>query len=588
MAVRCGGERGLPAGADYIAAALSFSFCLAGTFLPLSVVLAEAVPARAGGLALQEATLSRLLVAGAFCWCLCSLLPDAKTLRTTLSGRTDDILSLSACCAVVACCVAEAVIGLLQVAGLEQSNHALYPLTGTFPNPGPFAGYVAAGIPVALHACLAPDPSFGNGGNSLYMIKLFIERAYGAVVWLALMLMCCVLPVSMSRSACIAAAVSSLFVAWIDCGWKEKLRSQFSLHRKRTVACFLTGAVAVVLLLAGMFILKRDSAIGRVFMWRMSLRAIALRPFTGHGSGSFAAAYGEAQESYFASGAGAPQEMMVAGCPETAFNEYLHLAVERGLPALVLFLVLLYFIVRLGLRQKRTGLCGALVALMVFAFSSYPMQFPAFRVLVAVIVTGCLLPSKRLTFMLLAAASATGGGLLWQPAEKIAAVSLPWSQTRALFQAEAYGLAVEGYEELYPVLRGSPDFMFEYGHTLHKIGQYEASNKVFSEAEGLSCDPMILNIIGKNFKGMGMYEEAERYYLRSTHRVPNRMYPWYLLVLLYDEWIENVGGEQSRESLIERLYKSADHVLTMDVKVQSPAVAEMREEVGDILERYEN
>ena len=45
----------------------------------------------------------------------------------------------------------EAVWGLLQVYGYEPSNHSLYALTGSFYNPGPYSGFLAMCLPVALH-----------------------------------------------------------------------------------------------------------------------------------------------------------------------------------------------------------------------------------------------------------------------------------------------------------------------------------------------------------------------------------------------------------------------------------------------------
>ena len=48
----------------------------------------------------------------------------------------------------------EAVWGLLQVYGYEPSNHSLYALTGSFYNPGPYSGFLAMCVPVALHEWL--------------------------------------------------------------------------------------------------------------------------------------------------------------------------------------------------------------------------------------------------------------------------------------------------------------------------------------------------------------------------------------------------------------------------------------------------
>ena len=51
----------------------------------------------------------------------------------------------------------------------------------------------------------------------------------------------------------------------------------------------------------------------------------------------------------------------------------------------------------------------------------------------------------------------------------------------------------------------------------------------------VSGDPMILNIIGKNEQEAGNYAEAEYWLIRSTHRLPGRIYPYFLLAKLYAE-----------------------------------------------------
>ena len=46
--------------------------------------------------------------------------------------------------------VYEGSLGLLQLLGMEPSGNRLYPFTGTFYNPGPFACYLALSLPWAL------------------------------------------------------------------------------------------------------------------------------------------------------------------------------------------------------------------------------------------------------------------------------------------------------------------------------------------------------------------------------------------------------------------------------------------------------
>lgn len=137
-----------------------------------------------------------------------------------------------------------------------------------------------------------------------------------------------------------------------------------------------------------------------------------------------------------------------------------------------------------------------------------------------------------------------------------------------------YSLAEKEYGKLYPLLQGEGAFLFEYGHCLHKQGMYAVSNRILKEAIGRTCDPMILNIIGKNYQAMGEYGQAEQWLVRSIHRLPGRIYPYYLLVKLYaePEFYDAVA-----------LWDAAKIVLTKEPKVPSAAIKEMRREVENIV-----
>ena len=100
--------------------------------------------------------------------------------------------------------------------------------------------------------------------------------------------------------------------------------------------------------------------------------------------------------------------------------------------------------------------------------------------------------------------------------------------------------------------------------------------KVLKEAMEYSNDPMILNIIGKNYQAVGKYEKAEESLIRSTHRLPGRIYPYYLLAKLYAE---------PENQQPEKLKRMVEVVLTKEPKVQSTAVKEMRAEVKKLLKQ---
>lgn len=99
-----------------------------------------------------------------------------------------------------------------------------------------------------------------------------------------------------------------------------------------------------------------------------------------------------------------------------------------------------------------------------------------------------------------------------------------WMNARMLYHAGAYTAANAAYDKLYPQLREKGTFLFEYGHSLHKTGFYNESNKYLDKALVYCADPMILNVIGKNYQALQCYHWAEELLLASTHRLPGRIY----------------------------------------------------------------
>ena len=451
---------------------------------------------------------------------------------------------------------AEAILGLRQLYGFATSGHSMYALTGSFFNPGPYSGYLAMILPVCLYQWLV----CGRRGGRVVS---------GGVMLLIL----CVLPAGMSRSAWLAAGVSCLCVYAWHMDWTDKFRLLWQQQRQRVVMVVVGGFC--VLLLAGylLFVLKPDSARGRLFMWKITCRAIAEKPLTGYGIHNFAAAYGNAQETYFAAGDYEPWEERVAGSPEYAFNEYLQAAVELGIPLAVCLLVVVVLCLYRGVRKGRYGICGAILSLMIFSFSSYPLQLPVFIVTFGGLLVACLSGADRWQWLGLAVSVGIIGGFRLKNDLQVEQACREWMNARVLYNAGAYQSAEKEYGRLYPLLRDRASFLFEYGHGLHKQQQFSKSNRILKEALQRSCDTMILNVIGKNYQQMGDCLSAEDWFIRSTHRLPGRIYPYYLLAKLYAE-------PSFRQP--DKFEKMKRMVLTKEPKVHSTAIRQMREEIKKI------
>lgn len=456
----------------------------------------------------------------------------------------------------------EALWGVSQVYGLVPSRHSLFALTGSFYNPGPYSGFLALVFPLCLHAWLLRR----NRKKTIpYYIVLF-----------AMLCMLCVLPAGMSRSAWLAAAISSAYIGGMH--YRERVKSVLKRYG-------IWIAIVCLLALSGIYLLKKDSADGRLFMWKIAAQAVCERPLTGYGWDYVAGAYGQAQEHYFATGRYTWQEEHVAGSPEYVFNEYLQVALAWGIPALVGGMLLLGAGMYIGHWQKCYGICGALLSFSVFAFSSYPLQFPLFVGSVVLLLLVCGLSAwagQPMRYRMVPALFLGGGAVAcWsgyvQQKHQVQAFRT-WSQSRMLYQSGAYAQVVEKEAALYEALKRNARFLFEYGHALHKLHEPERSNEVLKEALRVSSDPMILNIMGKNEQLLAHYGEAEQYFLRATHRLPGRIYPYFLLANLYA-----VPAFYQPE----KLKQMVQLVLEKEPKVQSTAIQQMRQQAKNLLKEKE-
>lgn len=460
----------------------------------------------------------------------------------------------------------EVVWGLWQVYGLVSSNHSLFALTGSFYNPGPYSGYLAMVFPFCVHEWLKRRLD--------YTVPYYSALA---MIWLII----CVLPAGMSRSAWVAAALSSAYVYAMRHTWE--IKEWFEFYPKKAKAYVVAGTLLGCLAIGGMYLMKKDSADGRLLMWKIAARAIAQNPWEGYGWDAVPAVYGQMQEAYFAEGNYTETEERVAGTPKYVFNEYLQVAMAWGIPVLLLGMCLIAICFWIGHRKRNFGACGALIALLLFACSSYPLQFPAFVAALVILLYACV--AKRVPFdhylvgpmlilitggaMYLCAEEYNEAGKRWDAYGK-------WNKERIYYQSGSYGQAADRYADYFESMKWNELFLFEYGHALHKANRPSCSNKVLEEALKVSGDPMILNIMGKNEQAMGNFGLAEEFFLRSINRLPGRIYPYYLLAKLYAEPKCFQPG---------KLKQAAEMVLTKEPKVQSTAIKEMRQEVKKMMEK---
>ena len=467
----------------------------------------------------------------------------------------------------------ESLWGLRQLYGFEQSQHGLFRITGSFFNPGPYACYVAVVFPMAFYYTLKY--------RICYKVKFHFRNSAIYLLWgisvLTVLLSILVLPATMSRAAWIA-CIGGCGLVLLYFFAKNKTFKVFVIHNKKK--CILAASITALLIITscwGMYKIKKDSADGRTFIWKNTIELIKQNP-VGVGIGNFSGSYGHIQAAYFESGKGSETEKRVAGNPEYAFNEYLQICAEQGIIIFLLFICIVGYSLYIGIKRKKIAATSSLLALLIVAVASYPFSVLPFLIVLVFLLALIHNGEKGIPIPKPASVTFACCGLI------IVSLCLynryptynaykKWNKVKMLYSFGNNKEAAKEYKSIYPLLSDQIQFLFEFAQCLNKSEQFEESNEILEKAVKISCDPMLYNVMGKNFHSLKQYDKAEQCFIKSSNIVPSRLYPYYLMALMYVD-----AGET------EKAKEMAQIVLTKEPKVQSTAVKEMRHEMKKLLE----
>ena len=486
-------------------------------------------------------------------WIFILLIPLYVTIRASLHDRN---MIRPLLWVIMMAVTVEAIWGLLQLHGVLKSYHSVFAISGSFFNPGPYAGFLACGIPLALHCLLS-----GRAKAEKFL-------GFACLITAGL-----ILPATMSRAAWLA----------IVAGGAPVIIRQLKI--KKTVL-FVFAGIFIVGAFLGLHAFKKSSIDGRLLIWRVSANIVSEKPLTGSGLGSFQVRYDGSQADYFLSKKVSEKQRMIADTPEYAFNEYVQITVEHGIIGLLLFLGVIYSLfARSSLdstiqkfSDSKIAVNGSLITFLVFAFFSYPFSMLGLTVLFVVLLAmsaSLSQPVERLTSRW----SGTIAGILCLVMAGFACVEIlsrytayrEWKSAQAMYNIGYFEDTIDNYRRLYPKMNRQKQFLFEYARCLSATGKYKAGNEMLVRYLSFGSDPAVYNSMGENYKKMGDYENAEKMYFRASQIVPSRHYPLYLLMNMYKE------SEQ-----IEKAKNMATILLEKPVKVPSKAITEIQEEAREL------
>lgn len=250
----------------------------------------------------------------------------------------------------------------MQGMGLLPSLHNAFPMTGSFLNPAPLAGYLAVLTSMGMVGLFCTDGFHGK----LRIVAVIGLLLFGGFVFLL-----------NSRAAWFALLVVAVGI----------LYGRLKMKRKRVYAVCIV--IALALSLYGMYRMREVSADGRLFIWKNTCEMIKDHPLTGVGIDRFKAEFPAYQAQYH-SQLTEEVEKYYDGNTFLVFNEYLRAIAETGflLPLLALLPLAMVWKYKDVSTETRMA-AGGLGCLLVFGFFSYPFSILTLKVL-AVLFLGII------------------------------------------------------------------------------------------------------------------------------------------------------------------------------------------------------
>lgn len=365
-----------------------------------------------------------------------------------------------------------------------------------------------------------------------------------------------------------------------------------------------------VLLIYGLYLLKPDSANGRLLIWKVTLLyIIGDNLLKGIGFGNFSYKYNKAQAQYFLDGNGNQSEMLLAGNVEHAHNEYLHFAAEIGLPLALLMLFLLVWIFKTPQKSnfnssvKNCWLNGLLVgskcamlSVSITAFFSFPLHIwqtatafsccvlsvfllqSKYMILSTLITNHGFLPKERITKLGRSLASFVI--ILYVTVIVFVYEHLSYVdyQQEQMELAQAYAMsgrtdiAISIYESLAPKNTNNGKFLFLFGAAHLKAENYGEAKNLLERSEKIYSNPNLYLSLAKTYTELGLLQLAEDTYWYAFYMIPHRFYPLHELTALY--------MQQNKK---EEALTVAKQIVSMPVKISSPAVTEIKKSAVSLI-----
>ena len=294
-------------------------------------------------------------------------------------------------------------------------------------------------------------------------------------------------------------------------------------------------------LISGLYSYKKDSADGRILIWKISLEMVKDKPILGYGFDGFRKNYMNYQAAYL-------QEKQL---PETinnladdnhhAFNEFLRIIIEQGIIGVIILFIFLTTIgytiykYKLYIDTVSRTIISCLTALLFFSFFSYPLSTFHINALIVILLAGLACSSQDTPIWKLQIRSIS----LIIPYSIIFFISsvylFSYSKANSDWLNTLKGVYTNDniLEEARKKLSGNPYFLSTYGKYLNKKKRYSKAASILSQSIKEYPSYYTVMELGISYKAQKKYTEAMHCFVKAMHMIPHKIKPLYFMMELY-------------------------------------------------------
>lgn len=432
-------------------------------------------------------------------------------------------------------CLSQAIYVIMQVLGIIQ--RCSQDTMGSFDNP--------AGLVACLCACVPYCFYLSNKTHNV--ILKFLVAIIVAVIIIALF-------ISESRTGILAGFLFPF--TWLA----------FCRIKKGRIK-LLVLSVGLIFL-SVMYIVKKDSADGRLFIYNCALEMTKERPILGYGMNGVQAHYMDFQAKWLSEHPNS-RFAYLADNVNTVFNEYLTIVICFGLVGIVvlcLYICLMIHCYRKTPSKETKCALMSLIVIGILCCFSYPFTYP-FTWIVLVLNSYILIHRAYpltmvnkvrypVAILLLIISSFVGYGVL-----KRTQAEQEWRQVSHTVLLEKNKDVLSCYNSLMGTLGNEPYFLYNYAAELYIAEHYDKALLIAQRCRSLWADYDLEILLGEIYFKLYNYKESENHFRLASQMCPVRFVPLYRLFCLY-----------RKMGLVNRAQMIGEKIINKPIKVYSHKV----------------